>query len=608
MHPRLPARLLISPTVLGGEIRALTAAFVRQQSLVACGTSAHAVAVFDGDTGDLMWRDSDRYTDPLSTIAIEAGVDRGRIFTGGVGGDIAVHDLFTGKHPAEPLHRHGVEIRDLVVVQGPGGSSVIVFCAVDGTVGVVHAETGQQLLTWRVEEEVLNSVDANVEQDDLVIVVGSASGRVICRTLPLKLLESTGLVRLTGDDGDVTDIARHELAVNCVRFMGTGEQLQVLSASTDTTWRLTNVADARGRPGVGHVGPVWSIDAVSVEGRTYVYTAGGEGTCRLWLIESVEEDLEFARSARHHGPVTSIFLLPGDVHGRVTALTGGGDGGVRITTSAKAAGSRTVLHHGAEISAVMCVPSSDRSDSLDVISGSTDGALHLTELGEEGYSASQVLGIVHEGVTTLSKGMIGGSQHVISGGLDGTISIWDLDKRAPKATVRACQYGSVQALCHVDARGEGAVVAGGQDGTLSLRVGIALEERRCSRLPTSILCLSAFPGSGMWFVAGLTDGRLAIVRELGPHAENIQYVEASETEIRGVAAMLIGDRLVVAATGLDRRLRLFDATSGTEMLQIELDGYALTLAANETRIALGTTAGAMVATFPVDPLLLTMPT
>ncbi len=70
------------------EIRAVAAARVGERTLVAAGTSDHAVMVVDRASGGLVWRDEDAHSDPLSVLAIGGPADSPVLFSAGVGGQI----------------------------------------------------------------------------------------------------------------------------------------------------------------------------------------------------------------------------------------------------------------------------------------------------------------------------------------------------------------------------------------------------------------------------------------------------------------------------------------------------------------------------------------
>jgi hypothetical protein len=124
-------------------------------------------------------------------------------------------------------------------------------------------------------------------------------------------------------------------------------------------------------------------------------------------------------------------------------------------------------------------------------------------------------------------------------------------------------------------------------------------------LAAGVMCLCPLPGSTTGLLAGMMDGKVAVVEEIGLFEPSIRYIEASNNEIRGLGTLILGGRLFMACAGLDRRLRLLDIESGEQLIDIELDGYALTLKALGASVGLGTSAGAAIIAYPTDIIALT---
>jgi WD40 repeat protein len=79
---------------------------------------------------------------------------------------------------------------------------------------------------------------------------------------------------------------------------------------------------------------------------------------------------------------------------------------------------------------------------------------------------------------------------------------------------------------------------------------------------------------------------------------------AHRNDVVALAAFVIGGRTVVATTGLDRRLRLWDLSTELLLQDIQLDGVPLDLHAASPYVAVATTSGATVFEFSDDPLIL----
>jgi WD40 repeat protein len=595
ISPYEPARRLAGSDAFSGEIRSLAAHTVDGRPVVGVGTSAHVVGVLDGSDGAALWLDTGTHRDPLSISFIHPG-DGGALLTAGVGGAIYRHPLLDGAERGELVYRHGSEIRDVQTVE-VDGTELIVFCAVDGIVGVLRYEDGSQIARWHIAEDVLNSIAAAVDGADLLLLAGTSKGSIRRLVVPTRSLQGGDPLR----HDEWSELTNHPQSVNCVRVFPDEDDLVVLSGSSDGSWQWNDHSGTRQRA-QGHIGPIWSIDLM--EGaRRYVITAGGEGTSRLWLTDAVlGERIANSQPLAHRGPVSAIELAA-DPAEEILVITGGADGDVRAAAPSLAEGGELLARHESEISALLSV-SIDQARS-HVVSGSVDGTLLLTSIDAGRRRQSVVLGIAHEGVTSLSRGRLGEISELVSGGMDGTITAWDLDTRVPSRTVQGCQYGSVRALCHLDGHGEGLLVVGGQDGKLKLFRGEALEAGgETPTLEAGVLRLAPLPGSGTGLLAGLMDGQVAVIEEIGLYEPSIRYLKASDNEIRGLGTLILGGRLFVACTGLDRHLRLLDVESGEKTIDIELDGYALTLKALGASVGLGTSAGASVIAYPTDMVAL----
>jgi WD40 repeat protein len=594
---RHPTRLAGSDA-LGAEVRAIAAVRADDAYLVAVGTSSHAVGVLDGRRGDLLWLDADTHRNPLSAVAI-CEEDGGTLISAGVGGAIYAHPLVDGSGEARPLHEHGREIRSLKVIRIEQ-TDLVAFCTVDGVVGIVRIDDGRLVAGWHVGDEVLNSIDAVIDGEWLRLVAGTNNGSLLeLRARKQGLTAGAVGGKLAREPWQ--RLGEHPLAINDVRIVEDRDDCSVLSAASDGSWKWSTPESTR-QAGLGHVGPIWAIDYMTAGDRRYVITAGGEGACRLWLTDAVlNERITHAQPLAHRGPVSAIDLVT-DPADEVLVVTGGSDGDVRIGAPQLAEGGELLTRHNSEISALLCAGVSGAR--THVVSGSLDGTLRLTSLPEHSADKSAILGIAHEGVTALSVGPLSSNYDIVSGGRDGTITSWDLSTRTPRKTVKGCRYGGVQALCHVEDHGEWALVVGGQEGVLGLRYGADLEQRGGSSLEAGVMCLCPLPGGPRGLLAGLSDGRVAVVRELGLYGEDITYLDASENEIRGLSTLILGGRVFVACAGLDRHLRLLDIQSGEQAIDIDLDGYALALSSAGSSVGLGSTDGAVVISYPTDALRL----
>jgi len=589
---------LAGSSALSVEIRAIAAVRVADNDLVGVGTSSHAVGVFDGKSGRLLWLDETSHSDPVSAVAIQ-GDEEPILLSAGVGGVIFRHPMAAKGEPLV-IHEHGSEIRDLRTIS-IGGVELVVFCAVNGVVGVARLKDGVLVANWHLADEVLNSVAVRLLVDELLLIAGTSDGSLRQLRLPLCDLDCATSDEPPARLEEWQRIGSHPLAVNRVHIVADGRQPAVLSGASDGSWQWRH-GDVEERAGLGHVGPIWSLDLIEAGNRRYVVTAGGEGACRLWLTDAVlDERIMNAQPLAHRGPVSAIQLAA-DPAEETLVVTGGADGDVRVAARDLTEGGELLTRHDSGISALACL--SLGHERSHVVSGSIDGTLRLTPVDGRRRQDSVVLGIAHEGIGALSVGMLEDRQTLISGGRDGTVTAWDLRECFADKTVQGCRYGGVQALCHIDDQDGGLLVVGGQEGRLGMLRGSGLEEQGACSIETSVLCLSPLPGASRTVLAGLVDGRIAVVRELGLYGQQVSYLQACENEIRGLGTLVLGGRVFVACAGLDRRLRLIDIQTEEPTMDIEMDGYALSLSAVGASVGLGSSAGAAVICFPTDTLVL----
>lgn len=581
------------------EVRSVAAVRLAGAIMVAIGTSDHSVAVIDGLTDEVLWRDENAHTDPVSVVTITGPRDDPFLASAGVSNQIWLHRMRAARPDGRLLYSHNSEIRGLAAVDTPVGEFLI-FAAVNGAVGIVEAATGRLAGISEELTEVLNGVAAAISGSELTIVGGTNTGRVVRFSCPVAGLNPAGgskpetaLAQLAISQ----DVTRHTTAVNCVRLIEHQDRMAVISASSEHTWRWTWLDTGESTSVVGHVGPVWSAVPAVDQGRLYVVTAGGEGDCRAWLADVVlHEKLMLGQLPRHRGGVTAIGVAMSEQQ-QMCVVTGDGEGEVRGWQAGEASAGGKLAEHAGQISALACGYLAADPSVLQVVSGSLDGPLRLTEVRGSAPPSSVILGIAHEGVTALTMMNVRDRQVLISGGLDGTLTAWDLESRLPLGTVSACRFGAVQSLGTTGVSSTPQFVVGGQDGSVSLRDASSLHEVQQVNLGTPIMGLCPIPGRPTGWVAALASGYLAIIPGLSRPVTEVGYIRAHKGEARTVSSFLLGGRIVVASAGLDRRIRLFDLTTHDQLLEIELEGYAAHIAAISPFLAVGSSAGAAVFRF-----------
>jgi WD40 repeat protein len=446
----LPTRVWYDPK-RPAEIRSVAAVRVAGAILVAIGTSDHSVATIDGVTDEVLWRDENAHTDPVSVVTVTGPPDDPFLASAGVSNQIWLHRIRAAHPEGRLLYTHNSEIRGLAAV-GTQAGEFLIFAAVNGAVGIVQVSTGRLAGMAGQLSEVLNGVAVAISDGELIIVGGTNTGRVVRFSCPVADLHpAEGTKRGTARPQLATgaDVTRHTAAVNCVRLVEHQDRMAVISASSDHTWRWTWLDTGESTSVVGHVGPVWGAVPAVDQGRLYVVTAGGEGDCRAWLADVVRhEKLTLGQLPRHRGGVTAIGVATNGQQ-QMCVVTGDGEGEVRSWPPGEANAGGKLADHAGQISALACGYLTADPSVLQVVSGSLDGPLRLTEVRGSDPPSSVILGIAHEGVTALTMLKVRDRQVLISGGLDGTLTAWDLESKLPIGTANCLPIRcGAEPVCH----------------------------------------------------------------------------------------------------------------------------------------------------------------
>jgi WD40 repeat protein len=611
-----PARLLWDGSHRVGELRACDARYLDGTSLVAVVTSDQRVLVVDVDTGKLLREDADAHAAPLSAVAL--GRSGGRRIVASAGVDGLLHIVSLQGPPEEEarvarrltIQDLPIEVRSVQIVDGD--PALVVHAGVDGTVGIIDAATGETMASCPTDLGVLNAMALWADPDRperIVLVVGAASGIVARITWnaiehawdrPLVLME-------------------HAAAVNAVDLVASPHGLTVIAAASDTTWSAIDLdrtgeplpaEEPLGEPVSGHFAPVWGITVLPRRDSDgwFVVTGGGEGVCRLWVPEAVRrESLVLERPTRHGGSVTSVHLTEDD--GTVTIVTGGADGQVRLWHNEDASSGRALEEAPSAIRALAMLPVEPRpggepDEDCVLLAGAAHGSIIMMRMRDGQVVRKEPLGISQEGVTAFAVARLDDRRLLVSGGLDGSLALWDPDRvvpQTPLARHEALHFGPVTALAVLGySAAKVRLAAATQDGTISIRRLPDLTEAGSHRLEVSVTDIAALPHQESGLVAGLVDGRIAYST-----TGAWRYFHAHQNDVAGLSAFVISGRVVVVSAGLDRRLCLWDLATEQLLQELELDGLPLALHTVSPYTAVATTAGAAVFRFSEDPLLLT---
>lgn len=552
------------------EVRALAMATAQGEQHLVIATSDHVVRVVDPVSGKERWADGTAHTDPLSAVAaVPALAGAGAVVvSSGVGGQIVRHDLLSGRR-LEDLPSTGQEVRSLRTAVHRG-RAVLGLCRVDGRVILLDAEHGTLLFEEQLPQSVINAMALVADDEVLRIAVGTTTGRIVLWELRADV-EPRSVDLATGHSTS---------AVNGLRFADKGDSVSLVVARADGSWHPLLLDGRAGASLRGHVGPINGIVSLGTGARERTVTVGGEGACRLWTSTNRwVEDVQVVTDAAVQAPVTAVALERRSLGIRI--LTGDADGSVRRWGDAPDDGAAVTFHDG-EVTGLAV------AEAHGLLAVAVDGSVRL----DRPDGRQLLLGMAHEGVLdTTATG-----DHAWTAGADGGVTRWDLGSGEAQGTASVCRYGGAAALALGQRK---ALVVGCQDGSVVLLDAVTLELRRRVQLDVAVTSLCVVPGVDGLVIAALVDGTLALLQEFGPGARSRAVVKAHSGEVRAVAALRLPGRTLIASTGLDRRLRVAELMSGRVVVDIELDGYGLALAAHGTLLALGTTVGAALLT--LDP-------
>jgi WD40 repeat protein len=318
------------------------------------------------------------------------------------------------------------------------------------------------------------------------IVVASASDDGTIRLWDLNTATPAG-APLAGHTGTVEYVCAVPLP---------GLKIVLASASSDGTVRLWDPVTGRpvGSPLAGHIGSLTGVCAVPGadgsghrDGRSWIASAGDDGTVRVWdpvTGEPVGQPL-----TGHTGIVTGVCAVPGadgsgHRDGRSWIASAGGDGTVRVwdPVTGEPVGSPLAGHTGI-VFGVCAVAGADGLDHRDgrswIASAGADGTVRVWD-PLIGRRAAQPL-TRHNGILTGLCTMPGadrsghrdGRSWIASAGADGTVRVWDPLTGHPVGSPLAGHTGRVARVCAVPGAdrsghrdGRSWIASAGDDGTV----------------------------------------------------------------------------------------------------------------------------------------------
>lgn len=301
----------------------------------------------------------------------------------------------------------------------------------------------------------------------------------------------------------------------------------------------------------GHSDAVCDVCAVPVDGRSFLASAGEDGTVRLWdpLTSQTERTLDC-----HDDCIRSVYAVTaGD--GCLLA-TAGHDGTVRLWEPRTGELVRTLLGHQDWVRNLCAVPIPGRSL---LASASDDRTVRLWDPAQE---APLHTFYGHTGwVTAVCHVPVEENGLLASTGFDGTIRLWDPVTGLDRGALHGHE-GWVSTLCAVRQTGGELLASAGYDGTVRLWDPIARELVRqfdTDAGPLTDLCTLDVQGSVLLCSTG-EDGVIRLWNT--STGDELPDLRGHVSWIRAICELPVGDRRLLATAGDDGTVRLWDAVTG----------------------------------------------
>jgi WD40 repeat protein len=413
-----------------------------RQPVLVSGEGDRRVRMWDARKLATLWESLINEDEEVQSVTIGT-VDAQPVVASG-GGDGTVHllDARTGAAWREPMPMHDSELAvNSVAVGDLGGRPVVVSGGEDGTVQIWDARDSVPLWESMTDGELAVNDVALAEVDGQTVVIsGGADGTV-------RLWDLRGR-RPQGDN-------RSGL------FQVPGPYGQPVAASMEDG--EVQLWDATGGPIAGPLsssqGPVELVASGTVDGQPVFVSGEDDGhTVRLRDARTGAVLME--------SPVLGPAIALGEVDGQPMVASGGHAGTERWWEAG------TVRVWDAE-TGVLVMESPGHGDKGSVALGKIDGRIVVVsyrdgriQLRTDSSEWEFVSG--HDGgVNRTALGVLHGQPVVVSGGMDGTVRLWDAHTGSPKGRLVGNVLGpGVTGVAIGEIGGQAVVVSGGYDGRI----------------------------------------------------------------------------------------------------------------------------------------------
>ena len=304
-----------------------------------------------------------------------------------------------------------------------------------------------------------------------------------------------------------------------------------------------------------------ALCAADVDGRTLLAGGGHSNAVPVWDAATGEH----MRTLRGH-PASTLEMCTVAVGDRVLLAGGGMHGNVRVWDLADGAHLHTLRGHVGWVDALCAVPVGGEGDSGYTLlaSGGQYSAIRLWDV-EKGKQVRVIQAHVPQ-VSALCAVRVGDSTLLACGGRDGTVRLLDLQKGKPVHEFKE-KIGWVSTLCVVRAGDRTLLAAGGHDSTVilwdpetGLRTHVMLQAHGGEVV--SALCAVRSSGETTLLASGGRDGTTRLWDPVS--GQNVRTLTGQSGPVHAACAVRVGDRDVLATTGNETMIRLWDLADETE--------------------------------------------